>query len=173
MILSVCTTYTSVKHLWYTHILPGLWAVAHPDINTVCPTGWQVLCYRDNNSSSLTLFVLLANSRVTSNATKNGKSMCKSLLHNPLLQQWAQSAAGCGLNENTPKPSRRLICNPSPGYSSQNNTTQKIKTLVFVSAEINRAICNTAWCSVTVNIGPGQKEKMFCSSHLWNHCNWT
>lgn len=83
------------------------------------------------NSSRLALFVLLANSGVTSKATKNGKSMCKSLLHNPLLQQQAQSAAGCGLNENMAKPSRRLICNPYPGYSSQNNNT-KNKNSVFV-----------------------------------------
>lgn len=116
-----------VKHFYYTHILPGLHTVEHTVILHV-PLGGRCCATGTTNGSSLAWFVLLANSRVTRKATKNGKSMCKSLLHNPLLQQQAQSAAGCGLNENTPKPSRRLIRNPSPGYSSQNNTTKKIKT---------------------------------------------
>lgn len=81
--------------------------------DAVHPSGWQSACATGTtNSSSLTLFVL-ADSSITSKAAKNGKSMCKSLLHNLLLQQQAQSAASCRLNENKPKPSRHLICNLS------------------------------------------------------------
>lgn len=122
-----------------------------------------------NSSSSHTLCVLLASSRVTSKATRTGKSMCKSLLHNLLLQQRARAAAGCGLNENKPKPSRRFICNPSPGYSWQNNTTETIKTLVFVP-----------WKSIGLRFVMVQrnckykldwKEEQLGSSSLWDHCN--
>lgn len=74
-------------------------------------------------------FVLLANSRVTGKASENVKSLCKSFLHNLLLQQQAQPAAGCELNENMAKPSRHLICNPSPDYNSQHRHTRKYGVL--------------------------------------------
>lgn len=77
------------------------------------PSGWLAAQQQPSIVCSIT-----QQQRYKESAKKVG-SMCKSLAHNLILQQQAHCAAGCGLNKIKPKPSRRLICNPSPGYGSQ------------------------------------------------------